>query len=212
MSKFVILIDGAFAIQKLKTQLERFPKSTDITALVDAIRVNHLVANSNLLRTYFYHAKPATGSIENPIGKQTIDLGRTEVYRNQIKLIQELEIADGIAVRLGETSMLGWKLGQRAIQKIGNEGLNTNVGLGAGDLVPDIKQKGVDLRIGLDIARLSLGKVVDAIVVITGDSDFIPAFKFARREGIQVYLNRLEHGIKRELKVHVDGLISCKRD
>ena len=59
------------------------------------------------------------------------------------------------------------------------------------------EQKGVDLRISLDIARLSLRSLVDAVVVVTGDSDLIPAFKFARREGIRVYLDHMGHGVKR---------------
>ena len=74
----------------------------------------------------------------------------------------------------------------------------------ARDLVPDIKQKGVDLRIGLDIARLSLNRIVDTIVVVTGDSDIVPAFKFARREGVRIYLDHLGHGVRRELKAHCD--------
>ncbi|MEJ1967108.1 MAG: NYN domain-containing protein [Rhizomicrobium sp.] len=53
----------------------------------------------------------------------------------------------------------------------------------ANDFVPNIQQKGVDLRIGLDIARLALREMVNIIVVVTGDSDLVPAFKFARREG-----------------------------
>lgn len=36
------------------------------------------------------------------------------------------------------------------------------------------------------------------------DCDMIPAFKFARREGIRVYLDRLGGPVKRELKAHVD--------
>ena len=79
--------------------------------------------------------------------------------------------------------------------------------LGARDLIPDIKQKGVDLRIGLDIARLALTGRVQAIVVVTGDSDFVPAFKFARREGVQVILDSLGRGTKRELRVHADGVL-----
>lgn len=74
----------------------------------------------------------------------------------------------------------------------------------AKDFVPDIKQKGVDLRIGLDIARLSLKGLVDVIVIIAGDSDLVPAFKFARREGVRVYLDHLEQNVNRELKAHVD--------
>jgi uncharacterized LabA/DUF88 family protein len=77
----------------------------------------------------------------------------------------------------------------------------------AEDLVPNVQQKGVDLRIGLDIARLSLRQLVEVIVVVTGDSDMIPAFKFARREGVRVYLDHLGHGVKRDLKAHTDLVI-----
>jgi uncharacterized LabA/DUF88 family protein len=53
--------------------------------------------------------------------------------------------------------------------------------IAANDLVPDLRQKGVDMRIGLDIAFISLRKVADVLVLITGDSDFVPAMKVARR-------------------------------
>jgi uncharacterized LabA/DUF88 family protein len=41
------------------------------------------------------------------------------------------------------------------------------------------------MRIGLDIASLSYKKQVDQIILIAGDSDFVPAAKLARREGCQ---------------------------
>ena len=50
-------------------------------------------------------------------------------------------------------------------------------------------QKGVDIRIGLDIAWISLKRVVDVIVLVTGDSDFVPVMKFARKEGLKVILS-----------------------
>ena len=49
-------------------------------------------------------------------------------------------------------------------------------------------QKGVDMKIGLDIASLSYKKLVDQIVLISGDSDFVPAAKLARLEGIDFTL------------------------
>lgn len=49
-------------------------------------------------------------------------------------------------------------------------------------------QKGVDIRTGLDIARIAVKRIVDIIVLVTGDSDFVPVMKFARTEGIKVYL------------------------
>jgi uncharacterized LabA/DUF88 family protein len=82
--------------------------------------------------------------------------------------------------------------------------------LEAGDLVPAIQQKGVDLRIGLDIAKLTLTRSVEAIVVVTGDSDLVPAFKFARREGVRVFLCHLGHGVRRELRAHADRIIRVK--
>ena len=60
------------------------------------------------------------------------------------------------------------------------------------------------VRIGLDMARLSLQRLVSTVVVVTGDSDLVPAFKFARREGLVVYLETLGHGVRRELKAHAD--------
>ena len=70
-----------------------------------------------------------------------------------------------------------------------------------------MSQKQVDMKIGLDIAWLSIKKIVDRIVLITGDQDFIPVMKFARKEGIIVYLNCLGHGVSRELKIHADYII-----
>jgi uncharacterized LabA/DUF88 family protein len=48
----------------------------------------------------------------------------------------------------------------------------------------DLTQKGVDVRVGLDMARLALPETVGTIIMATGDSDFVPGFKFVRREGV----------------------------
>ncbi|HZT24055.1 MAG TPA: NYN domain-containing protein [Verrucomicrobiae bacterium] len=59
--------------------------------------------------------------------------------------------------------------------------------------MPDRERKGVDLRVGLDIARLALCKMMDiVIVVVAGDSDLVPAFRFARREGVRLFLDHLD--------------------
>lgn len=56
----------------------------------------------------------------------------------------------------------------------------------------------------MDIAALTLKKHVDVIALVTGDSDFIPALKFARREGKQVFLYTLGQKILPELYTHAD--------
>jgi uncharacterized LabA/DUF88 family protein len=69
-------------------------------------------------------------------------------------------------------------------------------------------QKGVDMRIGLDIASLSLKHQVDQIVLVAGDSDFVPAAKLARREGIDFILDPLWSVVHPSLYEHVDGVRS----
>ena len=62
------------------------------------------------------------------------------------------------------------------------------------------------MKIGLDIATLSYKKQVDQIILIAGDSDFVPAAKYARREGVDFILDPMWHTIKQSLYEHIDGL------
>lgn len=73
----------------------------------------------------------------------------------------------------------------------------------------ELRQKGIDMKIGVDIASLALKGFVDKIVLIAGDSDFVPAAKLARREGIDFVLDPMhtEH-IENSLYEHIDGLKS----
>jgi uncharacterized LabA/DUF88 family protein len=72
----------------------------------------------------------------------------------------------------------------------------------------DLRQKGVDMRIGLDIASLTLKRLAKTIVLIAGDSDFVPAAKLARREGLQFILDPLWQKVNDDLYEHIDGLQS----
>lgn len=79
------------------------------------------------------------------------------------------------------------------------------------DFVLDIRQKGVDMKIGLDIATLSIKKQIEKIILITADSDFIPAIKHARKEGVIVQLDPMRvpnSQIKKGLLEHIDILSS----
>ena len=80
--------------------------------------------------------------------------------------------------------------------------------LDGGSVALGLKQKGVDMRIGVDIASLVLKKQVDTIVLVAGDSDFVPAAKLARREGIDFILDPLWQQINADLFEHIDGLQS----
>lgn len=74
------------------------------------------------------------------------------------------------------------------------------------DFSLSISQKGVDMRIGVDISSLAFKKLVDRIILISGDSDFVPAAKQARREGIDFILDPMRSPIKDDLYEHIDGI------
>ena len=102
-------------------------------------------------------------------------------------------------------SSTGYNLKPESLKKLCN-GTITVDDLTDADLVLDIQQKGVDMRIGLDIAALAQKGLVDQIILIAGDSDFVPAAKYARREGIDFILDPMYHTIKDNLHLHIDGL------
>lgn len=201
--KYAVLFDGGFVIQKLKKKLGRFPLAADIAQECNRIGSHDQLKDHGLLRAYFYHARPLSDQTTNPINGKTINLANSQLFNDSQRLLSSLELTPNFALRLGEAVSNGWRVGDAALKSLTKK----QRPITPKDLVPDIKQKGVDLRIGLDIARLSLCHLVETIVVVTGDSDLVPAFKFARREGLRIFLDYLGHGVRRELKVHADILI-----
>ncbi|WP_372612796.1 NYN domain-containing protein [Halomonas sp.] len=83
--------------------------------------------------------------------------------------------------------------------------------LDGGTVSLGLRQKGVDMRIGLDITTLTLKRQVDTIILVAGDSDFVPAAKLARREGIEFILDPLWQKVNADLFEHIDGLQSGLR-
>lgn len=198
--KTAILMDGGFVKKKLEQTNNRFPTVHDVVALSTATMAKPELAGSFVFRIYFYDAPPFEGKAKNPIDGSIINFSATPQSSQNQALLQSLELQPNFAVRRGILTLSGWKLGKYAIKSLTRQPRQ----IVARDFVPDMNQKGVDMRIGLDIAWLSLKRIVEAIVLVTGDSDFVPVMKFARKEGIRVYLEALNHPVKRELRVHAD--------
>jgi hypothetical protein len=195
---------AAFFKKKLQTRNKHFPSVAEVENEVSRIKSHAALASFRLLRCYFYDAPPASGVLKNPVDGSATDLASHHLYNLNIGLQQSIEMMADMALRQGETSVHGWALGDAALKNIQKNGARA---ITAQDFVPNIEQKGVDLRIGLDIARLALRQLVEVIVVVTGDSDMVPAFKFARREGVRVFLDHMGHGVKRDLKAHADLIL-----
>ncbi|MCW4985689.1 NYN domain-containing protein [Enterobacter mori] len=60
----------------------------------------------------------------------------------------------------------------------------------------------------MDITTLAYEKLVDVIVLVAGDSDFVPAAKHARIKGIDFILDPLRQAVTPSLAEHIDGIQS----
>lgn len=206
--RYVLMVDGSFMLYRLGARLgqgaeARLATADDVIAECDAIRSHPEFVEHELLRILFYDAAPFADRVHDLATGEDRSLDTSPTYRRRRALLDQLALAPNIALRLGELSYEGFTLGRAAASAI----VRQQRPILATDLSLRLTQKGVDLRIGLDIARLTLRERVDAIVVVTGDSDFIPAFKFARREGVRVYLDHMGGSVKRDLKVHADVVL-----
>lgn len=160
------------------------------------------LAGMRLHRIYYYDAKPIEGLADIPLGGGKVDFGRTAVAAQNKHIQAVLHREPFFALRFGELTHEGWRLKAKIRNRVG-----PRVEITADDFQPSIRQKGVDMRIGLDIASLTLKLHAKVIVLVTADSDFVPAMKFARREGAQLYLITLGHGIKEAMREHADLVI-----
>lgn len=51
-----------------------------------------------------------------------------------------------------------------------------------------LRQKGVDVYLAIDLIKLSVKQIITHAAILAGDSDFLPAIKAAKEEGIIIYL------------------------
>ena len=68
------------------------------------------------------------------------------------------------------------------------------------------------MRLGIDLVQLATKRLVDHVVLIAGDSDFVPAVKIARREGVKIILDNMNNNINPELQEHVDENLTFVED
>lgn len=143
----------------------------------------------------------------HPLLKRTVDLGKTDIYNWSNEFFEELSKKRKVALRMGTLSdaLAHYNLKKETVKMLLN-GKKRIEDLTENDFSILIDQKGVDMKIGLDIASLAYKKQVDQIVLISGDSDFVPASKLARREGIDFILDSLGEKVKDDLSLHIDGL------
>ncbi|MGU9950930.1 MAG: NYN domain-containing protein [Gammaproteobacteria bacterium WSBS_2016_MAG_OTU1] len=146
-----------------------------------------------LWRILFYHCREYEGETVLPVS------GERRQWRPKThQVIDDLSRRDFFAVRLGTLAFRGWRKKNR------NYG-NDNDELSDSDFSPVFEQKGVDMRIGLDMASIAERQTADRLILVSADTDLIPALKLCRQRGIQVMAMEFpDKYISSRLQEHID--------
>lgn len=211
LKKTAILVDGGFYRRRAQALWGEKTAEARATELYDYCikHLYHKRESRELYRIFYYDCPPAEKRIYHPLLKKTVDLKKTDIYTWSNVFLDELKNKRKVAVRLGELAetQAQYLLNDSAVKKLCRGELKVE-DLEEKNFFFDIKQKGVDMRIGLDIASMAYKKQVNQIILISGDSDFVPAAKLARREGIDFILDPMKSSIRDNLSEHVDGIES----
>lgn len=211
--KVAILVDGGF-YRKRAMSLCGPRAASERAEELFSYCLQHLKTKSEkdhpreLYRIFYYDCQPLSGSLFNPISQRNIRLEKTDAFQWSMDFLTALKQKRKVALRLGTLAMHSpYILKYEILKELGSGKIQWS-DIRPEDLTINIEQKGVDMRIGVDISSLAFKKQVDRIILISGDSDFVPAAKQARREGIDFILDPMGAHIADELFEHIDGLQS----
>ena len=168
MFTIAVLIDGGHV-----RTLARHAGKTYDPAFIERFGRACVARDQELQRILYYDCAPFTGSAPRPVS------GTINKFRGKDDWLHDIARRPYFAVRRGVLKFRGWvpKTSPIRTAKLTDD-----------DFKPDFVQKGVDMRIGLDMANYARTRAVDLITLVTNDTDCIPAMKYARREGLQITL------------------------
>lgn len=166
--KVAVLIDGGHL-----RALAREAKHTYNPDFIEKVAHTCVDGGEELLRILYYDCAPFEGEAKLPVS------GATHKFTGSDRWLRELAAKNLFAVRRGVLKFRGFKPKKIPIAP---------AALKDSDFKADFEQKGVDMRIGLDMAQYANERSVERIILVTGDTDCLPAMKHCRVAGLQIAL------------------------
>jgi uncharacterized LabA/DUF88 family protein len=185
--KAALLIDGGHLRACAKAAHVHFDN-----AFIESFAHLCISADEYLLRIFYYDSPQFRGTVQLPVS------GTNTQFQSSDKWLRDLAKLDRFAVRRGTLGFRGWK--PKTIPVHGGT-------LTDAEFSPIFEQKGVDMRIGLDIATFSEKRTVDRVILVSGDTDMVPAMKHARKAGLEVVTVQLappSTSLHDDLRAHSD--------
>lgn len=118
-----------------------------------------LARPNELLRTYYYHCLPYVSPVPTPEELERLE-GKKRFF-SALNRLNRFEVREG-------------KLEYRGTDRESER--------------PIFEQKRVDIYLGVDLVLLAVKQRVSRAILITGDSDFLPAIRAAKNEGVLIHL------------------------
>lgn len=207
-----ILVDGGFYRRRAARLFGHKEPEQRADELLEYCRRHTRKSKSRLYRIFYYDCPPSEKVVFHPLTRTSVNLAKTADHDWMVKFHQALVKKRKVALRRGELleTQSGYQLRSEKLKKLLAGAIEVS-DLSEADFTLDITQKGVDMRLGLDIATLAANGQVNQIIMIAGDSDFVPAAKHARRAGIDFILDPMWARISDSLHEHIDGLWECVR-
>jgi uncharacterized LabA/DUF88 family protein len=215
MISTAILIDGGFFLKRFRHVYPTLnPSDANLVATtMHDMACKHLWDKngfrSELYRIFFYDCPALTKRVHFPVSKRAHDYSKDSTSQFRASLHEEVKVLRKTALRLGrrDEENAAWQLTPAALKDL-LQSKRTFDQLQDGDFTYYARQKVVDMKIGLDISSIAYKRLANQIVLVAGDSDFVPAAKLARREGIDFVLDPMWNHINPDLNEHIDGLRS----
>jgi uncharacterized LabA/DUF88 family protein len=183
--RVAILIDGGF----LRVVAKKANKTYDPN-FIEGFAKGCKSADESIFRILYYDCALYTGTVKLPVS------GTNQTFTGNDAWLHALSHKDLFAVRRGVLKFRGFKPKRTPVPP---------AALTDADFEPIFEQKGVDMRIGLDIAAYAHNRAVDRIILVTGDTDCVPALKYGRKAGLQTVLIQPPRAtIAPELLAHAD--------
>ena len=207
--KTAILVDGGYYRKRASALWGRKSAEEQANELFRycLLHISESDEPRDLYRIFYYDCPGLTRQITHPLTGNVIDFSAGAGTRWTKEFFEKLATKRKVAIRRGELAenQAEYILKANALDDL-LHGVRAVQDLTEKDFRLDVKQKGVDMRIGLDATSIAMGKHADQIVLIAGDSDFLPVAKIARRNGIDFILDPMKQMPKANLQEHVDGI------
>jgi uncharacterized LabA/DUF88 family protein len=180
MGNVVILLDGNFCKRIIKDLTTKNISPRRLKVLCESC----LLQNETIVEVYYYDCLPYDGKVKWPISGHDFDFQTTAIYSASNEMLTKIDNDQFFILRKGKLIFVGWTIKENSIKD-----LKTNIrALTDNDFEPKLIQKQIDMMIGLDITRIAQRPNIDSIILITGDSDFVPAIQSARSRNKEVLL------------------------